>query len=85
MSVPGENDSAQIQLIRSWGEAWATKDLESIAKHLHKDYRHTTYPRSLGRPENTKEESLKEIAGILKLWTDREVSYVGCCRTLRHG
>lgn len=72
MSDP--NASKQVQLIQKWGEAWEKKDLNLISNIMHKDYRHTTYPRSLGRPARSKEESLEEIAGILKLWTEREVS-----------
>ena len=44
---------------------------------LHKDYRHATYPRSIGRPEQTREEWLKHITEYMSLWTEFEVSYIG--------
>ena len=45
------SDSPQVQLMKEWNKAFEKKDLDGIAKSLHKDYRHIPYPRSLGLPE----------------------------------
>ena len=44
---------------------------------MHKDFRCVNYPRSLGKPEQTREELLEHWAGIISLWADTEVSYIG--------
>lgn len=67
-------DSPQVKLMREWGQALEEKDLDRVEKTLHKDYRYTAYPRSLGRPEKTKEEWLEYIAGVTSLWTEQKVS-----------
>ena len=73
-------DSPQVKYIHEWLQAIQTKDLDHLAKCLPKDYRHTYYPRSLGKPEQTKEEFLEYIAGLYSIWPEFEVSYIGCCR-----
>ena len=72
-------ESPQIKLFHECGQGFKTRDPDLIAKTLHKDYRYVTYPRSLGRQDQTKDEWLKHWADIISLWTaDLEVSYVGC-------
>lgn len=61
-----------------WGEGFQKKDLARITKCLHNDYRHTYYPRSLGKPELTREQWLEYIVAMMGLWTDHKVSYI-CC------
>ena len=73
------SNSPQVKLFREWGQGIQTRDLGLISKGLHKDFRFVVYPRSLGKPEQTREEWLGQIAGVLKIWTaDPEVSYFGC-------
>ena len=73
------SDSPQVNLIQEWGQGFHKRDLSLLEKALHKDFRYITYPRSLGKPEQTREEWLGQIAGVLKIWTaDPEVSYFGC-------
>ena len=80
------SDSPQVKLMREWDQGFEKRDLALIAKSLHKDYRHTYYPRSLGKPELTREQWLGYIAGVISLWTDREVSCIRrCLDLLRHG
>lgn len=78
MSSTGSLDSPQLKLILEWGKGFKSNDPDLIAKTLHKDFRHVTYPRSLNRPEETKEEWLGRLAGIIGLWTHTEVRYFGC-------
>ena len=76
------SDSPQIKLIQEWGLAFDKKNLDLIAKTLHKDYRHTTYPQSLGKPEKTRKEWLEHIAGVIGLWTEQDVSHTQSCYQL---
>ena len=86
MSDLESTDSPQVKLIHEWGQGFKKRDLDLIAKFLHKDYRHTTYLRSLGRPEQTKEEWLQQFAGVIGLWTDLEASCIVCFpNSLRSG
>ena len=78
MSEPKSTDSPQVKLMHGWGQGFKKRDLDLIAKYLHKDYRHTTYPRSLDKPEQTREEWLQQFAGIISLWTELVASYIGC-------
>ena len=78
MSILESSDSPQVKLIHEWDQAFRKKDLDLIANCLHKDYRRTTYPKSIGKPEQTKEEWLKHITGVIDLWAEQEVSCASC-------
>ena len=74
LNILENSESPQVKLINEWGQAFAKRDIDLIANLLHKDYRHISYPRSLGRPEETREEWLQHIARIINLWTEDEVN-----------
>lgn len=57
--------SPQIKLVNDWSEGFLEMNVEILGKPLHKDFRRLVYPRSLGEPEQNKEEWLKEITGII--------------------
>jgi hypothetical protein len=57
--------SPQLQLIYEWVEGFKTKDVNHLAKYLHKDHRRITYPRSLNIPEQTKDEWLEHVGTVL--------------------
>ena len=78
MSDPKSSDSPQVKFIHEWVEAIRTGDLNHLAKSLSEDLRNTTYPRSLGKPDQTKKEYLEYLAAIFNLWTERDVSYISC-------
>jgi hypothetical protein len=79
MANPETSDSPQLKFFRECGQdSKRTGDLGSIANILHKDFRYLAYPRSLGQPEQTKEEWLERWTGIMSLWTTGlDVSYIG--------
>ena len=64
--------------MHEWDRAFGNKDMDLLAKLLHKDYRYTGYPRSLGKPDKTKEEWLEHTKGILNIRTAHEVRYIDC-------
>ena len=82
MFDPKDYDSPQVKLTLEWRQAFDKKDPELIAKSLHKDYRRTTHPRSLGKPEQTREEWLEQITGFLNALAELEVGHISCLRTL---
>jgi hypothetical protein len=78
------SDSPQVKLIHEWRQGFQTRNLDLIAKALHKDFRFVISPQSLGRPEQTREEWLERYKGILSHYTaGPEVSYIGCSNPLR--
>ena len=80
MSSQQATDSPQIKLMYEWADGFRKKDLDVIARHLHKDHRRITRPQSLGIPEQTKEEYIQQMTEVIKVWADRcEVSYAGRC------
>ena len=79
MANPETSDSPQVKFLHEWNRGFQKRDLDLLSKGLHEDFRSATYPKSLGKPEETKEEWLARFAGILSLWTaEPEVSYIGC-------
>jgi hypothetical protein len=81
MSNQDTADSPQVKLIRSVIDGFGERNVDRILDQLHKDHRFITYPRSLGRPEYTKEEwalRLKELVGLLP--EGAEVNYTGFYR-----
>jgi hypothetical protein len=78
MANPESTDSPQVKLFRQCRGEFEKRDLSSIGNAIHKDFRYVSYPRSLGHPEQTKEEWLERYAGIMSLWAAApEVSYIG--------
>jgi hypothetical protein len=77
MANPESSDSPQVKFLYEWSQIFQTGDLDLIAKALHKDFRYVICPKSLGKPEETREEWLERFAGVLSLWTaGHDVSYV---------
>jgi hypothetical protein len=54
------HNSPQIKLMLDWMEGWKEKNVESIGKCLHKDFKLDVYPRRLGEQTQHKEEFLKQ-------------------------
>ena len=86
MANPENSDSPQVKLVHECRQGFGTGDLNRIANTFHKDFRYIAYPKSLGKPEQTKEEWLEHLAEIFSLWTaNTEVSYIGCSSDPLHG
>ena len=73
--------SPQFQLINEWNDGFATLNVELLAKPLHKDFRRVIHPKSIGLPEQNKEDWIKEITGILSFATGFDVRYALATRT----
>ena len=70
MSAPKTEDSPQVKLMRLLAEGTGKRDLGVLESILHRDFRSVLYPRSLGMPEKTREEWLKNAAEAFDLWTE---------------
>ena len=79
MANPEASDSPQVKLFLECSRGFQKKDMAATAKSLHEDCRYVVYPRSLGRPDQTKEGWIEQWEGIISLWTgELDVSYTGC-------
>jgi hypothetical protein len=74
--------SPQIKLICDWNDAFTKMSVESFGKLMHKDFRRSIHPRSIGQPEQGKEEALKELSGILDFVTGIDVGHTLCYSNL---
>lgn len=70
-----DSESSQVKLMHEWGHGFVKMDVNIVAKHLHKDYRHIRYPKSLGLPDETRAEYLQNMAKVISIWIDNEVNY----------
>lgn len=75
MSEDPQSPQARF-ILREWCPAFERRDLDFIEKHMHKDFRCTSYPQSLGQPEQTKEQWVKHFTGIFNLLTENKVSHI---------
>jgi len=75
MSTQLSGDSPQLKIANELRRGYEEKDLSVLVKHLHKDFRRFTYPKSIGQPERNKEEWLKHVAGVMDFATALEVGY----------
>lgn len=78
MSSLGIPETPQVKLVEEWHRGFNERNLDLLAKPLHKDFRRYTYPQSIGQAVQTKEEWLERFAGVIKFSTDFEVSYPRC-------
>jgi hypothetical protein len=70
--------SPQIKLITEFHEAFKERNVENIGKYMHKDFRRSVYPRSIGQPEQNKEEWLKELSVGFGFGTGFDVGHTPC-------
>ena len=68
-------DSPQIKIVSEFVRGFKESDTALLAKHLHKDFRRIIHPRSLGVPDLNREEWLENMAGVLSITTELEVSH----------
>jgi hypothetical protein len=68
------SDSPQRKLLYEYKRGLESRNLDIIAKTLHKDFRYIFYPRSMGYPEQTKEEWIARFSGYFAVWTDMQVN-----------
>lgn len=78
MSALENSGSLQIELIRKWQRGFREKNFDILSEHLHEEFRHHTYPRSLNIPEENKEAWLKHTQERINMVTSVEASCTGC-------
>ena len=62
-------NSPQIKLLVDWNQGFQQLNADILGKYVTKDFRRVVYPRSIGHPEQNKEEWLQEITGIIGFTT----------------
>ena len=63
----------QLRVVKKWFEAYASLDVDKPEPLLSKDYKQQTLPKSIGLPDETKEEHLKRFRGMSPSITKLEV------------
>ena len=77
MSSQGTADSPQVKVIRSFAQGFDKMDADHIINLLHNDHRRVTYPRSLGRADENREEWSQRIVEVVGLLTECTVNHGG--------
>jgi hypothetical protein len=75
-------NSPQIKLLNEWNDAFEELNIAAMKKHMHKDFRRSIYPRSLGEPEQTAEEAIKGLSVLLGVITGVDVGHTFCYSNL---
>ena len=70
--------SPLIKLITEWDVGFKQMNAEIIGKFLHKDFTRSVHPRSLGQPEQNKEDFLQELSGGFAFATGFDVGHTPC-------
>ena len=60
------HNSPQMNLVNECDRGMIERDLNLVAKPLHKDFRYLTHPQSLGKPPMNRDEYLAQTAEVLK-------------------
>lgn len=68
-----DTSTPQLRVTQKWIDAYVAIDLDKINAVTSKNYKHQTLPKSIGLPEETKEEYTQRLTGMLPLFTKFEV------------
>jgi hypothetical protein len=71
-------DSPQIKLLNECNQGFKEKNLDILKKCFHKDLRRIVHPRSMGLPEQTRDEWFEVVSGLFGFATELKVGYVHC-------
>jgi len=72
MSIFNPN-TPQLKATQKLIDAYTTRDISKIGAVFSRDYRHQTLPKSIGPPEEGREEYIKRCGGLLPSFTKFEV------------
>ena len=61
MAEVAKFESPQAKFVHQWSQGFLKSNLDTITKHLHKDFRSALYPRSLGAAEQSREEFIENM------------------------
>jgi len=68
-----DTSTPQLKLTQKWIDGYVAVDVAEVDAAHSKHYRHQTLPKSIGLPEETREEYVQRLAGWLPLFTQFEV------------
>ena len=66
-------NTPQLMAAQKWVDAYGTRDIGQIGAVSSKDYQHQTLPKSIGLPEEGRDEYIKRCGGLLPSFTKFEV------------
>ena len=64
----------QLEVIKKFHEAHCSRDIESVAALMSKNYTYQTFPKTTDLPDETRETFVQKYGGIFSLLTKVEVS-----------
>ena len=68
-----EATTPQLKVFQKWIDAFSSLDITKIDPILSKNYIHETFPKSIGLPDETKEENIKRHEETLRAMSKLEV------------
>lgn len=68
-----DTSTPQLKLVKKWIDAYLSLDLREMDKVLAKGYKHEALPKTIGLPEETKEEYMKRYGELLPVFTKYNV------------
>ena len=68
-----DGSTPQLKAAQKWIDAYLTLDANRIDAVFTKNYKHQTFPKSIGIPEETKDEYLQRLGGLLPLFVKIDV------------
>ena len=76
-------NTPQLKATQKWIDACLTRDTGKIRSVFSKNYKHQTLPKSMGLPEEGREEYIKRCEGLFPSFTGFEVRTQGQVIALR--
>ena len=68
-----DTSTPALKAAQQWINAYIALDIDGIAKLLPKHHKHQVLPKSIGLPEESKEEYIQRLGGLLASLTDSKV------------
>ena len=63
----------QLKAVKRWIDAYASFDIQKIDSLFSRNFKHQTLPKSLGRAEETREDYIARLGGVLPMFTSFRV------------
>jgi len=68
-----DTSTPQLKVARNWIDAYVAIDIDKIDAIHSKNYKHQTSPKSIGLPEETRDEYTQRLRRMFPLFTKFEV------------
>lgn len=68
-----DTSTPQLKAAQKWIDAYIALDMDVIDNLLPKCYKHQVFPKSIGLPEEMKEEYIQRLGGLVAALTESKV------------